>query len=109
MILDWYDGYSWDAKTKVFNPWSILNFFNYKMFSDYWYGKSSPTLIQKLLGKHHKGFFDMPGDATISISLNTVAYDDLEPAVLMFQSGYLTIKEEILKGSSSEFTLTYPN
>jgi hypothetical protein len=27
-ILDWYDGYTWNGKTRVLNPISILNFFN---------------------------------------------------------------------------------
>ncbi|MBU0763332.1 MAG: AAA family ATPase [Bacteroidetes bacterium] len=26
-IGDWYDGYSWDGKNYVYNPFSLLNFF----------------------------------------------------------------------------------
>jgi hypothetical protein len=25
LILEWYDGYSWDGETRVLNPWAILN------------------------------------------------------------------------------------
>ncbi|MDR1656509.1 MAG: AAA family ATPase, partial [Deltaproteobacteria bacterium] len=35
-IKDWYDGYTWDGQTKVFNPWSILCAFQKNRFGDYW-------------------------------------------------------------------------
>ncbi len=31
-IKEYYDGYSFDGKTRVYNPFSILNFFYYKEF-----------------------------------------------------------------------------
>ncbi|MDR2141401.1 MAG: AAA family ATPase, partial [Deltaproteobacteria bacterium] len=35
-IFDWYDGYTWDGRTRVLNPISILNFFNDSYFKEYW-------------------------------------------------------------------------
>jgi hypothetical protein len=43
-ILKWYDGYSWDGKTRVLNPWSILNFFKTASFSNYWV-TSGPSTV----------------------------------------------------------------
>ncbi|MDR2142023.1 MAG: AAA family ATPase, partial [Deltaproteobacteria bacterium] len=41
-ILAWYDGYSWDGKSRVLNPWSVLNFFRSNSFSNYWYNSGDP-------------------------------------------------------------------
>ncbi|MEM1119253.1 MAG: AAA family ATPase, partial [Bacteroidota bacterium] len=35
-IKDWYNGYSWDGKTFVYNPFSILNFFQKSDFRNFW-------------------------------------------------------------------------
>ena len=31
----WYNGYSWDAKNSVYNPYSVLNFFDQRIFEDF--------------------------------------------------------------------------
>jgi hypothetical protein len=51
-IYDWYDGYSWNGKTKVLNPISILGFFRKNQFSDYWI-KTLPysSLLTKINNK----------------------------------------------------------
>jgi hypothetical protein len=45
LILDWYDGYSWDGKTRVLNPWSILHFSENGQFDDYWPQTGVPSFI----------------------------------------------------------------
>ncbi|KAA6299830.1 MAG: hypothetical protein EZS26_004031 [Candidatus Ordinivivax streblomastigis] len=34
-IRNWYDGYTWDGKTPVYNPFSTLMFFDKRKFSGY--------------------------------------------------------------------------
>ncbi|MDR1871334.1 MAG: AAA family ATPase, partial [Deltaproteobacteria bacterium] len=34
--LHWYDGYSWDGRTKVLNPISVLKFIDTHTFKSYW-------------------------------------------------------------------------
>jgi hypothetical protein len=47
----WYNGYSWDAKTFVYNPFSVLNFFKSKDFRNFWFATGTPTFLTKLLHK----------------------------------------------------------
>ena len=46
-MIDWYNGYSWDGKTMVFNPFSIINLFMKKEFNNYWFTSGTPTFLIK--------------------------------------------------------------
>ncbi|MDR3063139.1 MAG: AAA family ATPase, partial [Methanobrevibacter sp.] len=48
-----YDGYTWDGKTKVYNPFSILLLFNKRKFSNYWFSSGTPTFLIELLKKEN--------------------------------------------------------
>ena len=105
-IKQWYNGYSWDAKTSVYNPFSLLNFFvqGYE-FKNYWFETGTPTFLIKLAKQAHLYDFE-----TIAIGANAlVAYDieKLELIPLMFQTGYLTIKS--YNPMSDVYELGYPN
>ena len=39
----WYNGYSWDGKTKVYNPFSIINFFDQGEFKNFWFSTGTPS------------------------------------------------------------------
>ena len=51
-IKEYYDGYSFDGKTRVYNPFSILNFFYYKEFENYWYASGEPGYLAEYLKKY---------------------------------------------------------
>ncbi|MCD6545511.1 MAG: AAA family ATPase, partial [Thermotogae bacterium] len=44
-IREWYNGYSWDGKNKVYNPDSITRFFFEKDFQNYWFSTGTPTFL----------------------------------------------------------------
>jgi hypothetical protein len=48
-IIDWYDGYNWGAGPEVMSPYSILNFFDEKKFSNYWFDFGRPTHLTELV------------------------------------------------------------
>ncbi len=50
-IKTWYDGYSWDAKNQVYNPFSILNLFTEQQFDNYWFASGTPTFLMSLIKK----------------------------------------------------------
>ena len=33
----WYDGYSWDGQTFMYNPFSVLNFFDCQQYRNFWF------------------------------------------------------------------------
>jgi hypothetical protein len=111
LIHDWYDGYSWDGKTRVFNPWSLLNFLDQANITNYWLQSGSTSFLSKL-GRSGIVKFNLLNEIpNIDESQNFI--DDialLDQIILLFQSGYLTIKERLPNpGSSAEYRIDYPN
>jgi hypothetical protein len=111
LIEEWYDGYSWDGKSRVFNPWSVLTFFERAKIDDYWYRTGTPNFLIELTRSGRLDFDLSKELPPISESKNVIdKIDELDPTVLMFQAGYLTIKEELPNfGYPSNYSLTIPN
>jgi Predicted AAA-ATPase/PD-(D/E)XK nuclease superfamily len=100
----WYNGYSWDGKTKLYNPFGILLFLDTLDFQGFWFDSGTPTFIaRKMLSQ---AFFDINDVDSHIDFLNQYSLDNIELTSLMFQTGYLTIKEKLEDG---ELVLTYPN
>jgi hypothetical protein len=105
----WYNGYSWDGKTSVYNPFGILLFLNEKKFKNYWFATGTPTFLIELLKKrNHIDAFLQPIQAKESVFS---AYDPerLETIPLLFQTGYLTIKDAVMDDVEWTYTLAIPN
>jgi Predicted AAA-ATPase/PD-(D/E)XK nuclease superfamily len=103
----WYNGYSWDAKTFVYNPFSVLNFFDNQVYRNYWFATGTPTFLIKLMRKR----FDYKLEETevsdlVLESFRLEKFDELDVTSLLLQTGYLTIKEVTPYG---QFILNYPN
>ena len=106
-IKQWYNGYTWDMQTWVYNPFSVLKFMKSPLFRNYWYATGTPTFLLKLLQKNN--FIEKEslsrGDFALS-SFNTI---DPDPVALLFQTGYLTIKNITETTSGAVYELGYPN
>lgn len=100
----WYNGYSWDGKNTLYNPFGILLFLSKKDFQGYWFDTGTPTfLVKKII---EQGSFNLDNiEADINF-LNQYSLDNVELTSLLFQTGYLTIKE---KREDGELVLSYPN
>jgi hypothetical protein len=100
----WYNGYSWDGKARMYNPYDILLFFFNQDFQSFWFETGTPKfLIDKMLQQNYYEVEDIEVNLTF---LNEYSLDNLEITSLMFQGGYLTIKE---KKEDGELVLSYPN
>ncbi|MDR2142236.1 MAG: AAA family ATPase, partial [Deltaproteobacteria bacterium] len=107
-ILEWYDGYSWDGRTRVLNPWSLLSFFDNLSFNNYWFDSGTPTFLVNLVKEKQLTFNYFRVNNFISYNLNKIELGKLNAIALMFQSGYLTVKTDIpLEGSI--YNLVFPN
>lgn len=100
----WYNGYSWDGKNWVYNPSGILSFFANQDFQGYWFQTGMPTFVVKKIIE--QGFFQIENIETSLNFLNQYSLDNLELTSLLFQTGYLTIKE---KSEDGDLILSYPN
>jgi hypothetical protein len=68
-IKRWYNGYSWDGKTFVYNPFSTLVFFRDKEFANNWFNTGTPTFLIEQIKKKDK--------LEIFVEDQTVSYDAL--------------------------------
>ena len=105
-IREYYDGFSFDGKVRVYNPFSILNFFLDGRFGNYWYVSGSPTFIVKYMKEN--AIQDPERYRHIKVSPDFADTHEIEksrPESFLYQSGYLTIEKWI----DDEITLDYPN
>ena len=105
-IKKWYNGYSWGGSTKVYNPFSVLNFFaDGGSFDNYWFSTGTPTWLVKQLQKHR--IYDVEGGRSDESILSNFDYNDINPTTLLFQTGYLTVQH--YDERKRLYTLAYPN
>ncbi|MEO0044340.1 MAG: hypothetical protein RL329_3788 [Bacteroidota bacterium] len=103
----WYNGYSWDGETFVYNPFSVLNFFRTKLYLDYWFETGTPNFLVKLLSKRFE--YQLEEKEVSNFILETFVLeqqDQLDLDSLLLQTGYLTIKKVTEEGT---FILKHPN
>ena len=105
-IKAYYDGFSFDGNIRLYNPFSILNFFFDEKFGNYWYISGSPSFIAKYM-KEHK--IQNPDEYRhMEVPLDFADSHEIEsskPESFLYQSGYLTIE----KFENDVITLDYPN
>ena len=89
----WYDGYSWDGKTRVFNPFSLLSFFNKKNFLPFWFESGTPSFLIELIKRDPESFQRVDGAVMNAAALDAMDIGSLSAVALMFQTGYLTIQK----------------
>ena len=132
-VQKWYNGYLF-GDTKVYNPWSIINFLKKGRLRPYWVNTSGNGLIQLYLEKLKNEIFDefsrLLNKENIFETINdSMTFGNLEANFekniwnLFFHSGYLTLakkndedeeevylkipNEEILKMFSKMFIEVY--
>lgn len=106
---EWYNGYSWDGKHFIYNPFSILNLFNENTFGNYWFASGTPTFLTKLVKRQSGTLPALDRLPVTDYAFDSYDVDRMEIAPLLFQTGYLTIKEIFLKNDERKYRLDYPN
>jgi hypothetical protein len=106
-MKEWYNGYSWDAETFVYNPFSVLNFFDNGNYRNFWFATGTPTFLIKLMRKRFAYKLEEIEVSNLVLeSFILEEFDALDVNSLLLQTGYLTIKEITPSG---KFILNYPN
>jgi hypothetical protein len=107
-IKTWYNGYSWNAKDNVYNPFSILNLFAEQQFDNYWFTSGTPTFLMKLIKKKALDATVFEDKKVSKIVFDSYDIENMNVFALLFQTGYLTITHVDTQGFL-EYTLNYPN
>ncbi|MDR1038917.1 MAG: AAA family ATPase [Deltaproteobacteria bacterium] len=92
-IIDWYDGYTWDGKSNILNPVSLMQFFSNHEFKQYWYDTGDSGIIGEFI-KSDKEYFKMFSDnSSIQAVDSSSMFAEITPYSVLYQTGYLTIKK----------------
>ena len=103
-----YDGYHFTPDTLgMYNPFSLLNTFAKNRFGSYWFATGTPTYLVELLIHNDYKVDDINGVIVGEEMLAGIDAADTDPIPVIYQSGYLTIKD--YDPEFSLYTLGYPN
>ena len=105
--LEWhYDGYRFSKRDiRVYNPFSVLSALRQKDFKNYWFETGTPTFLVNLL--RETGWY-LPTIETMRATeavFSTYELEDLRPEALLFQTGYITIRDV----TERLYSFGYPN
>lgn len=104
-----YDGYrfSEDAPEGIFNPFSVLNALKERKFRNFWFTTGTPTFLIKMLQQTNYDLRNLDGIQVSAALLTDYRADYTQPVSVIYQSGYLTIKD--YNDEFQLYTLGFPN
>ena len=116
-IKDWYDGFRFHAASpSVYNPVSLAKFFEHGgEFNNYWFETGTPTFLLDLIMKSKFDFCISLNKPVATSFFSSFEVTSLDPLVLLFQTGYLTIDRAERKQvpftdkTVMEYYLRFPN
>jgi len=108
-LKQWYDGYLFHpAGEGMYNPYSLLNAFVKKEIKSYWFSTGTPTFLVNYLKEAHYFIPDLDGNVELNEEgLQTYRAVTQDALPILFQAGYLTIKEYIKEARM--YRLGFPN
>lgn len=77
----------------IYNPFSLLSTFDNEVFSHYWMESGTPSFMIHLLKKRDWNLSEIDGSKCKGEDLKGADRYLSDPIPLLFQSGYLTIKD----------------
>ncbi len=107
-VRSWYNGYYYLAD-KLYNPFDILLFLEEREFRSFWFDTGTPSFLIHLLQQERFFFPQLEDCWSDYLALTKMDVEHLEAIPLMFQTGYLTIKERIYLDEEPRYRLGYPN
>jgi len=110
-IRHWYNGYSWDGITTVYNPFSALLMFSKMELTNHWFSTGTPTFLVDQIKKRNDVKYLLEPVLISSDGFDNFELDSISTQLLLFQTGYLTVKNvtKDLFGQQFQYTLGIPN
>ncbi len=105
-----YDGYhfSKEIQNDIYNPFSLLNAFADMNFGSYWFSTGTPTFLTKMMLDMSFDYKTLEEGIDVdSRSLEEYRLNSTEPVPLLYQTGYLTIKN--YEKDFDSYTIGVPN
>ena len=103
-----FDGYHFSPNMlDIYNPFSVLNTMNKKILADYWFATGTPTYLVRLLSHCKENLNELTGKYYPREAFVDYRADVEAPLPMIYQSGYLTIKDWNMEMES--YLLDFPN
>ena len=93
-LKEHYDGYHFTPNCPdIFNPYSIINALDDKDFNSYWFTSGTPTFLIELLQQNGMDMLQLDNLWARESRFDVPTDKITDPIPVLYQSGYLTIKE----------------
>jgi len=108
-VRSWYNGYNWGTGG-VYNPFDILLLCDKQELRPWWFETGTPSFLIKMMKEQPRSLPELD-----TLQIGAELSDSFEPEtmslpVMLFQTGYLTIKERISDpGEGIRYRLGFPN
>ena len=108
MLRDTYDGYHFAGKSPdIYNPFSLMKAFNQRRLDNWWFESGTPSYLIRQM-RHFRTDITKLDDLQVPASAFDQPTENMLDALpLLYQSGYMTIKDYNFK--SRMYTLGLPN
>lgn len=104
----WYNGFCFAGDGEnVYNPYSTVHLFFNQKFSNYWFETGSPSFLIQLIINGDYSVEELNEQILGELYLSSFKLGRLQLMPLLFQTGYMTIKEYYPE--SQRYLLGYPN
>jgi len=106
-IKNYYDGFCFDGKHYLYNPFSFLLFLQQKDFLNYWIGTGTSKVLSDYFKTRNltvEQFRDLPISKDMILS-PPAEIEAVSAESFLFQCGYLSLRP----GTKSDYSLDYPN
>ena len=108
MLRDTYDGYRFSRNSPdIYNPFSLMKAFNQRELRNFWFESGTPSYLMRQMRRFHTDITKMDGLVVSSDAFDQPTENMVDALPLLYQSGYLTIKDYDRIGE--EYTLSIPN
>ncbi len=105
-IKHWYNGYTFEENAPgVYNPFSLFRLFDTKKFGNYWFTTATPTFLLDLLPQRKYQLQNLTEQKVSAAVFQSSDAQTMEIHALLFQTGYLTIKDY----TAPLYQLDFPN
>ena len=103
-----YDGYRFSEKSPdIYNPFSLLKCFNQKKIASYWFESGTPVFLIRQMRHFRTDITTMEHIEASASSFDRPTEAMTTALPLLYQSGYLTIKD--YDRETDSYTLAIPN
>jgi hypothetical protein len=109
LVRSWYNGYKWGDEG-VYNPFDILQLCYHQRLQAWWFETGTPSFLIKMMKEQPRSLPELD-----TLHIGAELSDSFEPEnmslpVMLFQTGYLTIKERFSDPFRGEtYRLAFPN